>query len=95
MTTLNERLEWRYATKKFDASKTVETEKLERIIECRSSGTDIQRTATLRTVCSHQSGYPRQNPYRCLGSGAGHRLFSPAGIRGMGRHHAGTRQHDV
>jgi nitroreductase/dihydropteridine reductase len=33
MTTLNERLEWRYATKKFDATKTVETEKLERILE--------------------------------------------------------------
>jgi len=33
MTTLNERLAWRYATKKFDATKTVPADKLERIIE--------------------------------------------------------------
>lgn len=33
MTTLNERLAWRYATKKFDATKTVSAEKLERIVE--------------------------------------------------------------
>ncbi|SMP82414.1 Nitroreductase [Serratia sp. CC22-02] len=33
MTTLNERLEWRYATKKFDATKSVSAEKIERIIE--------------------------------------------------------------
>ncbi|WP_213993031.1 nitroreductase family protein [Sodalis sp. dw_96] len=33
MTTLNERLAWRYATKKYDATKTVPAEKLERIIE--------------------------------------------------------------
>jgi len=33
MTNLNERLAWRYATKKFDAAKSVPAEKLERIIE--------------------------------------------------------------
>lgn len=33
MTTLNEKLAWRYATKKFDASKVVPDDKLERIIE--------------------------------------------------------------
>jgi nitroreductase len=33
MTTLNERLAWRYATKKFDATKSVPADKLERIIE--------------------------------------------------------------
>ncbi|PKE30711.1 NAD(P)H-dependent oxidoreductase [Rahnella sp. AA] len=33
MTTLNERLAWRYATKKFDATKIVPADKLERIIE--------------------------------------------------------------
>ena len=33
MTTLNERLAWRYATKKFDATKTVSSEKIENIIE--------------------------------------------------------------
>ncbi|ADW68124.1 NAD(P)H-dependent oxidoreductase [Granulicella tundricola] len=33
MTTVTERLAWRYATKKFDATKSVPTEKLERIIE--------------------------------------------------------------
>jgi nitroreductase len=33
MNTLIERLEWRYATKKFDAGKSVPAEKLERIIE--------------------------------------------------------------
>lgn len=33
MTTVNERLAWRYATKKYDASKTVAPEKLERIID--------------------------------------------------------------
>lgn len=33
MTTVNERLEWRYATKKFDAGKTVPADKLDRIIE--------------------------------------------------------------
>jgi len=33
MTTVNERLAWRYATKKFDATKTVPAEKIERIIE--------------------------------------------------------------
>ncbi|OTP65596.1 NAD(P)H-dependent oxidoreductase [Caballeronia sordidicola] len=33
MTTVNERLTWRYATKKFDAKKSVPVEKLERIIE--------------------------------------------------------------
>jgi nitroreductase len=33
MTTVNERLEWRYATKKFDAGSTVPAEKLDRIIE--------------------------------------------------------------
>ncbi|HEY0209219.1 nitroreductase family protein [Sodalis ligni] len=33
MTTLNERLAWRYATKKYDATKTVPAEKLERIVE--------------------------------------------------------------
>lgn len=31
--TVNERLEWRYATKKFDSRKTVPADKLERIIE--------------------------------------------------------------
>ncbi|MFU2317258.1 NAD(P)H-dependent oxidoreductase [Rahnella sp. PCH160] len=33
MTTLNDRLAWRYATKKFDPTKSVPAEKLERIIE--------------------------------------------------------------
>jgi nitroreductase len=33
MTTVNERLAWRYATKKFDATKRVPAEKLERIVE--------------------------------------------------------------
>jgi nitroreductase len=33
MTTVNERLAWRYATKKYDAMKSVPAEKLERIIE--------------------------------------------------------------
>ena len=33
MTTVNERLAWRYATKKYDATKSVPAEKLERIIE--------------------------------------------------------------
>ena len=33
MTTLNERLAWRYATKKYDASKQVPAETLERIVE--------------------------------------------------------------
>lgn len=33
MTVLNERLTWRYATKKFDASKTLAADTLERIIE--------------------------------------------------------------
>ncbi|KAB8306749.1 NAD(P)H-dependent oxidoreductase [Erwinia endophytica] len=33
MTTVNERLAWRYATKKYDASKVVPDDKLERIIE--------------------------------------------------------------
>ncbi|WP_313686420.1 NAD(P)H-dependent oxidoreductase [Pantoea sp.] len=33
MTTLNDKLAWRYATKKFDASKVVPEDKLERIIE--------------------------------------------------------------
>ncbi|MBF7993645.1 NAD(P)H-dependent oxidoreductase [Rahnella laticis] len=33
MTTLNDRLAWRYATKKFDPTKTVPADKLERIIE--------------------------------------------------------------
>jgi nitroreductase len=33
MTTLNERLAWRYATKKYDATKQVPVEKLERIVE--------------------------------------------------------------
>lgn len=33
LTTLNEKLAWRYATKKFDASKVVPDDKLERIIE--------------------------------------------------------------
>lgn len=33
MTTVNERLAWRYATKKYDATKTVPADKLERIIE--------------------------------------------------------------
>ncbi|MEG3129420.1 NAD(P)H-dependent oxidoreductase [Pantoea cypripedii] len=33
MTTLNDKLAWRYATKKFDASKVVPDDKLERIIE--------------------------------------------------------------
>ncbi|RFM37013.1 NAD(P)H-dependent oxidoreductase [Chitinophaga silvisoli] len=33
MTTVNERLEWRYATKKFDAGKKVPADKLDRIIE--------------------------------------------------------------
>jgi nitroreductase len=33
MTTVNERLAWRYATKKFDATKSVSAEKLERIVE--------------------------------------------------------------
>ncbi|WP_347555735.1 NAD(P)H-dependent oxidoreductase [Robbsia sp. KACC 23696] len=33
MTTLNERLAWRYATKKFDATKKVPAETLERIVE--------------------------------------------------------------
>ncbi|AME26991.1 NAD(P)H-dependent oxidoreductase [Burkholderia sp. PAMC 26561] len=33
MTTVDERLTWRYATKKFDAKKSVPVEKLERIIE--------------------------------------------------------------
>jgi nitroreductase / dihydropteridine reductase len=33
MTTLNERLAWRYATKKFDPTKSVPAEKLERIVE--------------------------------------------------------------
>ncbi|PYE13227.1 NAD(P)H-dependent oxidoreductase [Paraburkholderia silvatlantica] len=33
MTNVNERLAWRYATKKYDATKTVPAEKLERIVE--------------------------------------------------------------
>ncbi|MCB8880200.1 nitroreductase family protein [Acidisoma cellulosilytica] len=33
MSVLNERLEWRYATKKFDATKSVPAETLERILE--------------------------------------------------------------
>ncbi|NDL65233.1 nitroreductase family protein [Acerihabitans arboris] len=33
MTTVNERLAWRYATKKFDATKSVPAERLERIVE--------------------------------------------------------------
>ncbi|WP_144113112.1 NAD(P)H-dependent oxidoreductase [Paraburkholderia sp. BCC1886] len=33
MTTVNERLAWRYATKKYDATKAVPADKLERIIE--------------------------------------------------------------
>ncbi len=33
MTTVNERLAWRYATKKFDPAKSVPAEKLERIVE--------------------------------------------------------------
>jgi nitroreductase len=33
MTTVNERLAWRYATKKFDATKNVSADKVERIIE--------------------------------------------------------------
>jgi nitroreductase/dihydropteridine reductase len=33
MMTVNERLKWRYATKKFDATKSVPVEKLERIVE--------------------------------------------------------------
>lgn len=33
MTTVNERLAWRYATKKYDPTKTVPADKLERIIE--------------------------------------------------------------
>ncbi|MCS3422797.1 nitroreductase [Rahnella sp. BIGb0603] len=33
MTTLNDRLAWRYATKKFDPTKSVPADKLERIIE--------------------------------------------------------------
>jgi nitroreductase/dihydropteridine reductase len=33
MTTVNERLGWRYATKKFDVTKSVPAEKLERIVE--------------------------------------------------------------
>lgn len=33
MTTVNERLAWRYATKRYDATKTVPAEKLERIVE--------------------------------------------------------------
>jgi len=33
LTTVNERLAWRYATKKYDASKVVPDDKLERIIE--------------------------------------------------------------
>lgn len=33
MTTVNERLAWRYATKKYDATKTVPADKLERIID--------------------------------------------------------------
>lgn len=33
MTTLNDRLAWRYATKKFDPTKTVPADKLDRIIE--------------------------------------------------------------
>lgn len=40
MTTLNDRLKWRYATKKFDATRTVPADKLERIIEA------IRLTAT-------------------------------------------------
>lgn len=33
MTTVNERLAWRYATKKYDATKSVPAEKLERIVD--------------------------------------------------------------
>ena len=33
MTSLISQLNWRYATKKFDASKTVPTDKLDRILE--------------------------------------------------------------
>ncbi len=33
MTTLNDRLAWRYATKKYDAAKSVPADKLERILE--------------------------------------------------------------
>lgn len=33
MMTVNERLAWRYATKKYDTTKTVPAEKLERIVE--------------------------------------------------------------
>jgi len=69
MTTLNDRLAWRYATKKFDATKSVPADKLERIIEAvrlapTSSGlqpfelfvvTNADIRAKIRTVAWNQA----------------------------------------
>lgn len=69
MTTVNERLAWRYATKKYDATKTVPAEKLERIVEAvrlapTSSGlqpfelfvvTSLDVRAKIRTVAWDQA----------------------------------------
>lgn len=69
MTTVNERLAWRYATKKFDATKSVPADKLERIVEAvrlapTSSGlqpfelfvvTNAEIRAKIRTVAWDQA----------------------------------------
>jgi nitroreductase len=81
-------LNWRYATKKFDPAKKLDEDKLNRILEAiRLAPTSSGLQPFEVFVVKNPNCAPRSAKW--AGTRRSDRSVAPAGVRGLGQHHAG------